>query len=41
MFDQMKEQFKAMKFDLKGVWLLKPEEVWNESPTWDSGRKMV
>jgi hypothetical protein len=40
-FDKMKEQFKAMKFDLKGVWLLKPEEVWNESPTWDGGRKIV
>ena len=41
MFDKMKETFKAMKFDLKGLWLLKPEEVWNESPTWDSGRKLV
>ena len=41
MFDKMKETFKAMKFDLKGVWLLKVEEVYNESPTWDSGRKMV
>jgi len=41
MFDKMKETFKAMKFDLKGLWLLKVEEVYNESPTWDSGRKMV
>ena len=41
MFDKMKETFAAMKFDLKGLWLLKPEEVWNESPTWDSSRKMV
>ena len=41
MFDKMKETFAAMKFDLKGLWLLKPEEVWNESPAWDSGRKMV
>ena len=41
MFDKMKETFAAMKFDLKGLWLLKPEEVWNESPTWDAGRKMV
>jgi hypothetical protein len=41
MFDKMKETFAAMKFDLKGLWLLKPEEIWNESPTWDSGRRMV
>jgi hypothetical protein len=41
MFDQMKATFAQMKFDLKGLWLLKPEEVWNESPTWDQGRKMV
>jgi hypothetical protein len=41
MFDKMKETFAAMKFDLKGLWLLKPEEIWNESPTWDAGRKMA
>jgi hypothetical protein len=41
MFDQMKATFAQMKFDLKGLWLLKPEEVWNESPTWDKGRKMA
>ncbi len=41
MFDKMKETFSAMKFDLKGLWLLKVEEVYNESPAWDSGRKMV
>jgi len=41
MFEKMKETFKAMKFDLKGLWLLKVEEVYNESPAWDSGRKMV
>ncbi|MFA5312019.1 MAG: hypothetical protein WC375_01725 [Methanomassiliicoccales archaeon] len=41
MFDKMKENFMAMKFDLKGLWLLKVEEVYNESPSWDSGRKIV
>jgi hypothetical protein len=41
MFDKMKETFAAMKFDLKGLWLLKPEEIWNESPTWDAGRKIA
>ena len=41
MFDKMKETFAQMKFDLKGVWLLKPDCVWNESPTWDGGRRMV
>lgn len=41
MFDQMKQQFAQMKFDLKGVWLLRPDCVWNESPTWDGGRRMV
>ena len=41
LFEKMKETFAQMKFDLKGVWLLTPECVWNESPTWDSGRRMV
>ena len=41
MFDQMKTTFAQMKFDLKGLWLLKPEEIWNESPTWDAGRKIA
>lgn len=40
-FEKMKGVFASMKFDLKGLWLLKPEEVWNQSPTWDAGRKIV
>ncbi|MBI0583301.1 MAG: pyridoxamine 5'-phosphate oxidase family protein [Methanomassiliicoccus sp.] len=40
-FDKMAGVFKSMKFDLKGLWLLKPEEVWNESPTYDAGKKMI
>lgn len=40
-FEKMKGVFASMKFELKGLWLLKPEEVWNESPTWDTGRKMI
>jgi hypothetical protein len=40
-FDQMKGAFAQMKFDLKGLWLLTPDCVWNESPTWDGGRRMV
>jgi len=40
-FVKMKEVFASMKFDLKGLWLLKPEEVWNQSPMWDAGRKIV
>jgi hypothetical protein len=41
MFDQMKATFAQMKFNLHGLWLLKPEEIWNESPTWDQGRKIA
>ena len=41
MFDKMKDTFAQMKFDLKGLWLLKPDCVWNESPTWDGARRMV
>ena len=40
-FDKMAAVFKNMKFDLKGLWLLKVEEVWNESPSYDAGQKMV
>lgn len=40
-FEKLKGVFASMKFDLKSLWLLKPEEVWNQSPTWDVGRKIV
>lgn len=40
-FEKMVEAFKAMKFDLKGLWLLKPEEVWNESPGPEAGKRML
>jgi hypothetical protein len=40
-FDKMAGVFKSMKFDLKGLWLLKVEEVWNQSPTYDAGKKMI
>jgi hypothetical protein len=40
-FEKMKGIFASMKFDLKGLWLLKPEEIWNQSPTWDAGRKII
>ncbi len=40
-FDKLAAAFKAMKFDLKGLWLLTPAEVWNQSPTYDAGKKMV
>lgn len=40
-FDKMAGVFKSMKFDLKGLWLLKVEEVWDQSPTYDAGKKIV
>jgi hypothetical protein len=40
-FEKFKGVFASKKFDLKGLWLLKPEEVWNQSPTFDAGKKMV
>jgi hypothetical protein len=40
-FEKMSGVFKSMKFDLKGLWLLKVEEVWNQSPTYDAGQRMV
>jgi hypothetical protein len=40
-FDKMKEAFAQMKFDLKGLWLLTPDSIWNESPTWDGGRQIA
>lgn len=40
-FDKMAGVFKSMKFDLKGLWLLKVEEVWNESPSYDAGQRMI
>jgi hypothetical protein len=40
-FDKFAGIFKSMKFDLKGLWILTPVEVWNQSPTYDAGKKMV
>ena len=40
-FEKMAGVFKAMKFDLKGLWLLTPIEVWNQSPTYDAGKKVA
>ncbi len=40
-FNKLAGVFKAMKFDLKGLWLLTPVEIWNQSPTYDAGKKML
>lgn len=41
LFQNMHEKFKAMKFELHGLWLFQPTEVFNESPTYDGGRKIA
>jgi len=34
-------EVKKLGLDLRGVWILQPEEVWNQSASYEAGKKMV
>ena len=40
-FEQMNAALKAMGLQARGVYMLHPEEVWNQGATYDAGKKMV
>jgi hypothetical protein len=40
-FDQMNAALKPMGMQARGVWIFEPAEVWNQSATYDAGKKMV
>ena len=40
-FDKMNEMLKALGLQARGVYMLEPAEVWNQSATYDAGKRMV
>jgi hypothetical protein len=40
-FDAMETEVKKLGLDLRGVWILEPVEVWNQSASYDAGKRMV
>ncbi len=41
LFEQMNAALKSMGLQARGVWVFEPTEVWNQSATYDAGKKMV
>jgi hypothetical protein len=41
LFDKMNEVLKGMGMKANVVWTVEPQEVWNQSATYDAGKKMV
>jgi hypothetical protein len=41
LFDKMNEVLKGMGMKANVVWTVEPTEVWNQSPSYDAGKKMV
>ena len=40
-FDAMAPRIEELGLKLRGVWLLEPVEVWNQSATYEAGKRMV
>ena len=40
-FDAMSVEIKKLGLQLRGVWILEPTEVWNQSATYEAGKRMV
>jgi len=41
LFDKMNEHLKTLGLKAQVVWTLEPTGVWNQSPSYDAGKKMV
>jgi hypothetical protein len=41
LFDKMNEVLKGLGLKANGVWTLEPAEVWNQSASYEAGKKMV
>jgi hypothetical protein len=41
LFDKMNENLKKIGLQAREVWMLEPTEVWNQSASYDAGKKMV
>lgn len=40
-FDKMAPEIEKLGLKLRGVWLLEPIEVWNQSASYEAGKRMV
>jgi hypothetical protein len=40
-FDRMNENVKKMGLTLRGVWILEPTEVWNQSASYEAGKRIL
>jgi len=41
LFDKMNEHLKTLGLKAAGVWTIEPTDVWNQSPSYEAGKKMV
>lgn len=41
LYDRMAEEIKKLGLNLKGVWTIEPVEVWNESASYEAGKKIA
>lgn len=41
LFDKMNEELAKMGMKANGVWTIEPAEVWNQSASYEAGKKMV
>ncbi len=40
-FDSMNAALKSLGLAAKGVWVLEPREVWNQSPSYEAGKRIA
>jgi len=40
-FEKLSEELKKMGLTVRGAWILEPVEVWNQSATYDAGKKIA
>lgn len=41
LYEKMNEHLKALGMTAKGVWTVEPTAVWNQSPSYDAGKKIA
>jgi len=41
LFDKMNENLKKIGLQARDVWTLEPTEIWNQSASYDAGKRMV
>jgi len=40
-FERMNEEIKKLGLTVKGVWILEPVEIWNQSASYEAGKKIA